>query len=224
MSALILIVEDETKLAEVVRDYLHRDGYDTQLCHHGDEVLPWLGDHQPDLILLDLMLPGTDGLTLCREIRKTLATPIIMTTARVEEIDRLLGLELGADDYVCKPYSPREVVARVKAVLRRTGLNNGNETETGTQLELPENTNEVRFGDRKVELTALEARLLAELMHHPGRIFSRDQLMDAIYPDRRLVSDRTIDSHIKNLRRKLQLLAPEDDFVRSVYGAGYKYE
>ena len=193
MSALILIVEDETKLAEVVRDYLHRDGFETHLCHQGDEVLPWLADHQPDLILLDLMLPGTDGLTLCREIRKTLATPIIMTTARVEEIDRLLGLELGADDYVCKPYSPREVVARVKAVLRRTGLNNGNETETGTHLVLPESANEARFGDRKVELTALEARLLAELMRHPGRIFSRDQLMDAIYPDRRLVSDRTID-------------------------------
>lgn len=224
MSALILIVEDETKLAEVVRDYLHRDGYQTQLCHRGDEVLPWLAEHKPDLILLDLMLPGTDGLTLCREIRKTLATPIIMTTARVEEIDRLLGLELGADDYVCKPYSPREVVARVKAVLRRTSLNNGNETETGSHLDLPEHSNEARFGERKVELTALEARLLSELMRHPGRIFSRDQLMDAIYPDRRLVSDRTIDSHIKNLRRKLQLLAPDEDFVRSVYGAGYKYE
>lgn len=224
MNALILIVEDETKLAEVVRDYLHRDGFETHLCHRGDEVLPWLADHQPDLILLDLMLPATDGLTLCREIRKTMATPIIMTTARVEEIDRLLGLELGADDYICKPYSPREVVARVKAVLRRTGLNNGNETETGTRLVLPESANEARFGNRKVELTALEARLLAELMRHPGRIFSRDQLMDAIYPDRRLVSDRTIDSHIKNLRRKLHLLAPEEEFVRSVYGAGYKYE
>lgn len=224
MSALILIVEDETKLAEVVRDYLHRDGYQTHLCHSGDAVLPWLAEHQPDLILLDLMLPGTDGLTLCREIRKTMLTPIIMTTARVEEIDRLLGLELGADDYVCKPYSPREVVARVKAVLRRTGLNNGNETETSVHLQLPENANEARFGERRVELTALEARLLAELMRHPGRIFSRDQLMDAIYPDRRLVSDRTIDSHIKNLRRKLQLLAPDEEFVRSVYGAGYKYE
>jgi len=156
MSPLILIVEDETKLAEVVRDYLHRDDYDTHLCHHGDEVLPWLADNKPALILLDLMLP------------------------------------------------------------------NGNETETG--LILPEGANEARLGDRKVELTALEARLLAELMGHPGRIFSRDQLMDAIYPDRRLVSDRTIDSHIKNLRRKLQLLAPEEEFVRSVYGAGYKYE
>ncbi|PTY37545.1 two-component system response regulator BaeR [Saccharospirillum sp. MSK14-1] len=224
MSNLILIVEDEAKLAEVVRDYLHRDGYDTHLCHRGDEVLDWLADHQPALILLDLMLPGLDGLTLCREIRKKMATPIIMTTARVEEIDRLLGLELGADDYVCKPYSPREVVARVKAVLRRTHLNNGNESDTELRLVLPEGANEARFGERKVELTALESRLLAELMRHPGRIFSRDQLMDAIYPDRRLVSDRTIDSHIKNLRRKLQLLAPEEEFVRSVYGAGYKYE
>lgn len=224
MNGLILIVEDETKLAEVVRDYLHRDGYDTWLCHNGDEVLPWLADHRPDLILLDLMLPGTDGLTLCREIRKRQATPIIMTTARVEEIDRLLGLELGADDYVCKPYSPREVVARVKAVLRRAGLNQGQTQPEAPSLELPESANEVRYGERRVELTALEARLLAELMRHPGRIHSRDQLMDAIYPDRRLVSDRTIDSHIKNLRRKLHLLAPEEEFVRSVYGAGYKYE
>lgn len=224
MTGLILIVEDETKLAQVLRDYLQRDGYDTHLCHNGDAVLPWLSDHQPDLILLDLMLPGTDGLTLCREIRKTQSTPIIMTTARVEEIDRLLGLEMGADDYVCKPYSPREIVARVKAVLRRSQLNQGINTDTQPTLVLPESANEVRYGERKVELTAVEARLLAELMKHPGRIFSRDQLMDAIYPDRHLVSDRTIDSHIKNLRRKLHLLAPEEEFVRSVYGAGYKYE
>ena len=224
MNPTILIVEDETKLAEVVRDYLHRDGYETALIHHGDEALPWLADHHPDLILLDLMLPGTDGLTLCREIRKTAATPIIMTTARVEEIDRLLGLELGADDYICKPYSPREVVARVKAVLRRTRLNQGSGLPGEPKLALPDNDNQVRYGDRQTELTAIEMRLLQVLMTHPGRIYSRDQLMDEIYPDRRLVNDRTIDSHIKNLRKKLNLLAPDQEFVRSVYGAGYKFE
>lgn len=224
MSPMILIVEDEVKLAEVVRDYLHREGYQTALIHHGDEALPWFSEHHPDLILLDLMLPGTDGLTLCREIRKTAATPIIMTTARVEEIDRLLGLELGADDYICKPYSPREVVARVKAVLRRSQLNGQPAPDTNARLELPENENLVRYGGRQAELTAIEMRLLQVLMTHPGRIFSRDQLMDEIYPDRRLVNDRTIDSHIKNLRKKLNQLAPDQEFVRSVYGAGYKFE
>ncbi|WP_127560399.1 response regulator [Saccharospirillum alexandrii] len=222
MSGHILIVEDETKLATVLRDYLMRDGYSVSLLDRGDGVLDWLSRETPDLILLDLMLPGTDGLSLCRAIRSTQQTPIIMTTARVEEIDRLLGLELGADDYICKPFSPREVVARVKAVLRRTHQVPDSAPEP--QLQLAENSNRARFGDRDTELTAIEMRLLQLLMKQPGRIFTRDQLMDDIYPDRRLVSDRTIDSHIKNLRRKLSTLAPDQEFVRSVYGAGYKFE
>lgn len=222
MSGHILIVEDETKLATVLRDYLMRDGYSVSLLDRGDGVLDWLGRETPDLILLDLMLPGTDGLSLCRAIRSTQQTPIIITTARVEEIDRLLGLELGADDYICKPFSPREVVARVKAVLRRTHQVPDSTPEP--HLQLAENSNRARFGDRDTELTAIEMRLLQLLMKQPGRIFTRDQLMDDIYPDRRLVSDRTIDSHIKNLRRKLSTLAPDQEFVRSVYGAGYKFE
>ncbi len=222
MSGHILIVEDETKLATVLRDYLTRDGYSVSLLDRGDGVLDWLSRETPDLILLDLMLPGTDGLSLCRAIRSTQQTPIIITTARVEEIDRLLGLELGADDYICKPFSPREVVARVKAVLRRTHQVPDSTPEP--QLQLAENSNRARFGDRDTELTAIEMRLLQLLMKQPGRIFTRDQLMDDIYPDRRLVSDRTIDSHIKNLRRKLSTLAPDQEFVRSVYGAGYKFE
>lgn len=222
MSGHILIVEDETKLATVLRDYLMRDGYSVSLLDRGDGVLDWLSRETPDLILLDLMLPGTDGLSLCRAIRSTQQTPIIMTTARVEEIDRLLGLELGADDYICKPFSPREVVARVKAVLRRTRQMPDSTPEP--QLQLAENSNRARFGDRDTELTAIEMRLLQLLMKQPGRIFTRNQLMDDIYPDRRLVSDRTIDSHIKNLRRKLSTLAPDQEFVRSVYGAGYKFE
>ncbi|HET8904833.1 MAG TPA: response regulator [Saccharospirillum sp.] len=222
MNGHILIVEDETKLATVLRDYLTRDGYEVSLLERGDAVLDWLARKTPDLILLDIMLPGTDGLDLCRAIRSQQQTPIIMTTARVEEIDRLLGLELGADDYICKPFSPREVVARVKAVLRRTRQNG--EPDTKAKLQLADNSNRARYGDRDTELTAIEMRLLQLLMKHPGRIFTRDQLMDDIYPDRRLVSDRTIDSHIKNLRRKLATLAPDQEFVRSVYGAGYKFE
>lgn len=224
MTALILIVEDEPKLTDVLREYLQRDGFDTELCPDGGAALAWLGANSPDLILLDLMLPGVDGLTVCREVRKTANTPIIMTTARVEEIDRLLGLELGADDYICKPFSPREVVARVKAVLRRTRLANGGEPLPGPELRLQEQGNKIYFGERTCELTAIEMRLLRMLMRHPGRIYSRDQLMDTVYPDRRLVSDRTIDSHIKNLRRKLGQLAGDREFVRSVYGAGYKFE
>lgn len=222
MDGHILIVEDETKLATVLRDYLVREGYDVSLLNRGDIVLDWLTRETPDLILLDLMLPGTDGLTLCKAIRSKQETPIIMTTARVEEIDRLLGLELGADDYICKPFSPREVVARVKAVLRRS--RHVPDTAPEAQLQLAENSNRARFGDRDTELTAIEMRLLQLLMKHPGRIFTRDQLMNDIYPDRRMVSDRTIDSHIKNLRRKLSTLAPDQEFVRSVYGAGYKFE
>ncbi len=219
MSQLILVVEDEQKLAGVLGQYLTREGYATEICQRGDTALEWLAEHSPDLILLDLMLPGIDGLTLCREVRKHSRVPIIMTTARVEEIDRLLGLELGADDYICKPYSPREVVARVKAVLRRAAPDVELE-----ELRLQDDSNRVLLGDRSVELTAVEMRLLQVLAQHPGRIHSRDRLMDAIYTDHRLVSDRTIDSHIKNLRKKLGQLAPDREFVRSVYGAGYKYE
>ena len=222
MKGHILIVDDETKLATVLRDYLMRDGYRVSLIDRGDGVMDWLSRETPDLILLDLMLPGTDGLSLCRAIRSSQQTPIIMITARVEEIDRLLGLELGADDYICKPFSPREVVARVKAVLRRTHAVADSAPEP--QLQLADNSNRARFGDRDTELTAIEMRLLQLLMKQPGRVFTRDQLMDDIYPDRRLVSDRTIDSHIKNLRRKLATLAPDQEFVRSVYGAGYKFE
>lgn len=224
MMPLILIVEDELKLAEVLRDYLKRDGFEVEQLVRGDDVQPWLQAHQPDLILLDIMLPGCDGLSLCRTIRKSVETPIILTTARVEEIDRLLGLELGADDYICKPYSPREVIARVKAVLRRSQLNRQITEQAPSQLVLAEGTNLAKFGDKTVELTAVEMRLLQVLIKHPGRIYSRDQLMDEIYTDRRLVNDRTIDSHIKNLRRKLTQLDKDQDFVRSVYGAGYKSE
>jgi len=218
----ILIVEDEPKLASVLSDYLAGEGYTSSQCHRGDTVLDSLAGQTPDLILLDVMLPGTDGLTLCRMIRNQQQTPIIMITARIEEIDRLLGLGMGADDYICKPFSPREVVARVTAVLRRTRQNTA--AENSKTLQLADNSNRARFGERDIELTAIEMRLLQLLMKHPGRIFTRDQLMDDIYPDRRLVNDRTIDSHIKNLRRKLATLAPGQAFVRSVYGAGYKFE
>jgi two-component system response regulator BaeR len=221
MTDTILIVEDEDRLAALLADYLQIAGYATHQIADGSSVADWVARHQPALILLDLMLPGRDGLEICRDIRAFSAVPIIITTARVEEIDRLIGLELGADDYVCKPYSPREVVARVKAVLRRTAT--AHAPEPGG-LRLDPDTLRVRVGGRTTELTAVEFALLQTLHAAPGRIFSRDRLMQRIYHDHRIVSDRTIDSHIKKLRRKLAELASGLELIHSVYGVGYRYE
>ena len=245
----ILIVEDEERLARLVADYLTAAGYQSHILGEGTAVADWVRAHQPALVILDLMLPGRDGLDVCRDLRAFSAVPIIMVTARVEEIDRLLGLELGADDYVCKPFSPRELVARVKAVLRRfqappanvapispdaatsptdtnlTGATPASVSIPGpATLHLDESTLRVHWQGRTVELTAVEFSLLATLHATPGRIYSRNRLMALIYSDHRVVSDRTIDSHIKKLRRKLEELSPDQEWVHSVYGVGYRYE
>jgi len=218
----ILIVEDELKLACLQVDYLQNAGFDTDCLSNGLEVLPWLKANHTDLILLDLMLPGRDGLEICRELRSFSAVPIIMVTARIEEIDRLLGLELGADDYICKPFSPREMVARVKAVLRR--LQPQTTVALTSALKLDPHSFRVLAGGHEVELTTVEFQLLQALYQQPGRIFSRSKLMDLIYQDQRIVSDRTIDSHIKKLRKKLTDLLPDQELIHSVYGAGYRYD
>ena len=222
---LVLIAEDESKLARVLVEYLVQAGLRTHVIDDGNKVIDWLRRQSPDAVLLDVMLPGRDGLELCRQIREFSAVPILMVTARVEEIDRLLGLELGADDYICKPFSPREVVARLRAVLRRTGSNPRNPgAHPADVLTLNKHALQARAGDREIQLTTVEFHLLEALYAEPGRIFTRGQLMDRIYDDRRIVSDRTVDSHIKKLRRKLLTLLPDSDLVRSVYGAGYRYE
>jgi two-component system response regulator BaeR len=221
----IMIVEDERKLAEVLRDYLVAEGAQVELVLHGDDALPALRAATPDLLLLDLMLPGTDGSTICREVRRFSTLPIIMVTARVEEIDRLLGLELGADDYICKPFSPREVVARVRALLRRAGQWQGTAVDAhSVDLELDDERFEARWRSHLLDLTVVEFRLLKALAHRPGRVLSRTQLMQQLYADHRIVSDRTVDSHIKNLRRKFEDVATGSDPIRSIYGVGYKYE
>ncbi len=220
----VAIVEDEPKLVALLNDYLLNEGYSTRLYSDGSEALQQLQSSLPDLILLDLMLPGTDGLTICKEIRKSSQVPIIMLTARVDEIDRLLGLEIGADDYICKPFSPREVVARVKAVMRRAvpaGDSVGSATD---DLTISENTAQMMFNDKSAALTSVELMLLKTLIGQTGRIFSRNQLMTRIYPDNRVVSDRTIDSHVKKLRQKIQALDSSREYIHSVYGIGYKYE
>ena len=220
----ILIVEDELKLAELQADYLHAAGFETHCLAHGALVLPWMKTQHTDLILLDLMLPGCDGLDICRELRNFCTVPIIIITARIEEIDRLLGLELGADDYICKPFSPREMVARVKTVLRRLHTPPVDVEKTESKLRLDADSFRVLSADKELELTAVEFKLLHVMHQQPGRIFSRSKLMDLIYQDQRIVSDRTIDSHVKKLRKKLAELAPQQELIQSVYGAGYRYD
>lgn len=219
---MILIVEDEKKLASLISDYLQQAGYQTHSIHHGDEVLPWLKDTKPDLIFLDVMLPGKDGLTLCKEIRQLSNVPIFMVTARVDEIDRLLGLELGADDYICKPFSPREVVARVKGLFRR--MNAIDLPDNEGQVELDQDRQRIKLENTVCELTHVEFQLLNTMAREPGRIYSRDHLMNNMYSDNRIVSDRTIDSHIKKLRKRLNDFFPNYEFIHSVYGAGYRYD
>jgi len=216
----VLIVEDEVKIAQLLKDYLVQYGYDISMIHDGALVLPWLNEHSPDLIILDIMLPNTDGLTLCREIRRTDNTPIIFLTAKVEEIDRIIGLEIGADDYVCKPFSPREMVARVSVILRRANSSK----EINHDISIDEGTFKVHLFGTAIELTAVEFQLFKVMFKRPGNIFSRQQLMDSIYDDHRIVSNRTIDSHIKKLRKKFVSASPDLDIIYSVYGVGYKFE
>lgn len=216
----ILVVEDEERLNSLLCEYLQQAGYKTKSLFEGDDVASWARGNAPALVLLDLMLPGKDGLEICKEIRSFSDVPIIIVTARVEEIDRLLGLELGADDYICKPFSPREVVARVKAVVRRSS---GKMTSNQVVQLNPERYAATVRG-KALDLTAVEFQLLKILHEKEGRIYTRDQLMDRIYNDQRIVCDRTIDSHIKKLRKKISAAAPDLDIIRSVYGVGYKYE
>ncbi|MGC8736985.1 MAG: response regulator, partial [Dissulfurimicrobium sp.] len=220
MNNKILIVEDESKIASLLSDYLKRAGFEPSCLDNGLDVVPWVRQNAPALILLDVMLPGRDGMEVCKDIRSFSGVPIIMVTARIEEIDRLLGLELGADDYVCKPFSPREVVARVKAVLRRAS---GGQPAAAQGLVLDEIRYRATFNGHDLKLTAVEFKLLSILAAHPGRIFSRTQLMNYIYDDQRIVGDRTIDSHIKKLRKKIKSVAPDADFIHSLYGVGYKF-
>jgi two-component system response regulator BaeR len=221
VSENILIVEDEPKLANLLADYLKASGFKPFCLGNGTEVVPWVREYKPDLILLDLMLRGRDGMEICKDIRTFSCVPIIMVTARIEEIDRILGLELGADDYICKPFSPREVIARVKAVLRRT--QNGKTIQI-EGLVLDEHRYYAMLHGHDLQLTAVEFQLFKFLVDNPGRIYGRQQLMDKIYPDGRFVSDRTIDSHIKKLRKKIQAVDPEARLIHSVYGVGYKFD
>ena len=226
MATKILIVEDEVKLAQLMADYLALDDFDCHILNQGDLVIDWVKTNQPQFILLDLMLPGKDGITLCREIRSFSQVPIIMVTARIEEMDRLLGLELGADDYICKPFSPREVVARVKTVLRRSQvitLKENNKPELAPQSIIMDEDKFIVFVyGQELALTPIEFRLLGLLSQSPNRVFSREYLMNNVYIDNHVVSDRTMDSHIKNLRKKIKKASEGKIIIFTVYGVGYK--
>lgn len=218
----ILVVEDEKKIADVLRDYLNKEGFKVSLLSRGDEVIEKMKSMEPALILLDLMLPGIDGITVCREIRKFSDIPIIMVTAKVEEIDRLIGLEMGADDYICKPFSPREVVARVKAVLRRARPSDAPQRLIVGPIVLDENTRQVTIQGSPLSLTPSEFGLLNVMIASPERVFSRGELLDKVQGYRFEGYDRTIDSHIKNLRKKIAEWLPGKDVIQTIYGVGYK--
>lgn len=213
----IAIVEDEPELASLVADYVRAAGFVPVVFGDGAAALAAIRTQVPALVVLDLMLPGLDGLALCREVRAFSSVPIVMVTARVEEIDRLLGLELGADDYLCKPFSPRELVARIKAILRRSGTPAG-------PLTIDNAARRAAVHGQPLDLTPTEFDLLAALVRRPGQVLSRTQLLGAAHQDKLEVTDRAVDSHVKNLRRKIEAAAPGLEPIRSIYGLGYRFD
>jgi two-component system response regulator BaeR len=238
----ILIVEDENKIALLLQDYLVNYGFKTSIIDNGEDVEPFVKSSSMDLILLDINLPKLDGLSVCKNIRQFSSIPIIFITARVEEIDALLGLELGSDDYIRKPFRPREVVARVKAVLRRgkgPDIESGNESsnessgefsgdldvDTGKKLgvlTLREEAHIIMVNGKELDLTPNEFGILKTFIHRPGKVFTRSELVDMVQGYNFDGYERTIDTHIKNLRKKLALVLPGKEVIKSIYGVGYK--
>jgi two-component system alkaline phosphatase synthesis response regulator PhoP len=220
MPKKILIVDDEPQIVEICQDYLKAAGYETVTASNGVQGVSLARREKPDLIVLDLMMPEMDGLDVCRAIRHESDVPIIMLTARVEETDKLIGLELGADDYITKPFSPRELVARVRVVLRRVVNAPDNDIIRAGEVELDRAHYEVHLPDKTISLTSTEFEILATLMSQPGRIFSRAQLLTASHGITFESLERAIDSHIRNLRRKLE----PAELIVTVHGVGYKFE
>lgn len=224
-SRRILVVEDDAKIADMLTNYLHMSGYTTEVCSNGLQAVASIKSQAPALVLLDLMLPGMDGLAVCQAVRRFSSVPIIMVTARVDEIDRLLGLDTGADDYICKPFSPREVVARIKALLRRTdGAMARTSAQSPGSFQINEAAQHISWCGKPLALTPVEFRLLRALLLRPGQVLARARLLDSLHEDMRDTSDRAIDSHVKNLRRKLEQAGAGETGIASVYGAGYRLD
>ena len=226
MSSQILIVEDDTSTVDLLRLYLGRDGHKVLSASDGREGLRLAREARPDLVVLDLMLPGLDGMEVCRALRKESDVPIVMLTARVEEEDRLAGLDLGADDYVTKPFSPRELAARVRTVLRRTALDamdRGPAELVHGDVKVDMRRREVHVETRRVRLTPTEFRLLALLVREPGRTFTRDQIIDRVFGYDFDGFDRTVDAHVSNLRGKLRTGSEQSHYIHTIYGVGYRF-
>ena len=223
MNKKILIVEDEPKLAALLTDHLTHEGFENHWLGDGLNVVEWVKQHSPDLILMDIMLPHRDGISLCKEIREFSTVPLFLITARIAETDRLKGLEIGADDYICKPYSAKEVMARIKAIFRRQ-QNFSAQLPVIAGFNLDKEKLHAFYEGVQLDLTLSEFRILAALLERCGKVYSRAMLLDILHKDERDISDRTVDSHVKNLRHKLQKIAGEKDIIQSVYGVGYRIE
>jgi len=222
----ILVVEDEMKIARLVRDYLEHAGFDVVVAGDGESAIASARGRHPDLVVLDLGLPGRDGLEVTRELRRTSNVPIVILTARGEESDRIVGLEVGADDYVVKPFSPKELVARVRAVLRRTGPaagNTGSEVLRVADVEVDLPRMRVRVGGRAVDLTPTEFKLLTTFVREPGRVFTRGQLLDALHGVAFESYERAIDAHVKNIRKKIEPAPGRPRYLLTVHGVGYRF-
>ncbi|WP_163930008.1 response regulator [Paraferrimonas sp. SM1919] len=215
----LVIVEDDVKIANILIKYAEASGFN---CHHindGALAVDWVKQHRPEAMLLDIMLPNLDGIEICQQVRQFSNLPILMITAKVEEVDRLLGLDIGADDYICKPFSPKEVMARIKVILRRLT------PPVPTKLiAIDAEAQTAALNGHRLSLTPVEFRILAAFCGHANKAWNREQLINKMYDDYREVSDRTVDSHVANLRKKLLELLPQHDFIQSVYGVGYRWQ
>jgi two-component system response regulator BaeR len=221
VTSRVLVVEDERKISELLLNYLRAEGYEATPVYDGRDAVQQIAQRAPDVVVLDWMLPGLDGIGVCKAVRAFSDVPILMLTARVDEFDRLLGLDTGADDYVCKPFAPREVVARVRALLRRAS----GRVIALTQPWLIEDASfRISWLGQWLPLTRIEFMVFRTLLARPGRVFSRAQLLSSVHDSQRDISDRAIDTHVKNLRKKVQAIDPRSDCIASVYGLGYRFD
>ncbi len=219
----VLIAEDDDQIAAVLVDYLHQAGFDTCRVANGDDALQAVRQNTPSVLILDIMLPGMDGIAVCQSVRQFSQLPILMLTAKSDEEDRLVGLDSGADDYVCKPFSPREIVARVRGLVRRASASLSGTVPT-TGFAFGDAGERIRWGGEIIPLTKVEERLFRTMASHPRRVFTREALLNILHDEFRDIGDRAIDTHIKNLRRKLKQLAADKEFIHAMYGVGYYFE
>lgn len=217
----VLVVEDDRKISDLLQNYLRASGYEAEAAYDGRDALRQIERQAPDAVILDWMLPGMDGISVCKAVRAFSDVPILMLTARIDEVDRLLGLDTGADDYVCKPFAPREVIARIRALLRRA---EGRVKTSTKPWEIDDACFRIGWRGQWLPLTRIEFMMFRLLLSRPGRVYSRDQLLASVHDSQRDISDRAIDTHIKNLRKKVQAVDQGHDCIASVYGVGYRFD